>query len=53
MKVYSFFKKYVLVLLGVLAFASCSDDDNAGVMSSKVMLKHEKYGQKWEQNPGW
>jgi len=17
------------------------------------MLKHEKYGQKWEQNPGW
>jgi hypothetical protein len=18
-----------------------------------VMLKHEKYGQKWEQNPGW
>ena len=41
MKVYSFFKKYVLVLLGVLAFASCSDDDNAGVMSSKVMLNQE------------
>ena len=32
MKVYSFFEKYVLVLLGILVFASCSDDDNAGVM---------------------
>ena len=41
MKVYSFFEKYVLVLLGILVFASCSDDDNAGVMSSKVMLNQE------------
>lgn len=41
MKAYSFFLKYVLVLFGVLAFASCSDDDNAGVMSSKVMLNQE------------
>lgn len=41
MKAYSFFKKYVLVLLAVVALASCSDDDNTGVMSSKVMLNQE------------
>ncbi len=41
MKAYSFFKKSVFVLLAAVAFASCSDDDNAGVMSSKVMLNQE------------
>lgn len=41
MKVYSFLKKSVFVLLAAVAFASCSDDDNAGVMSSKVMLNQE------------
>lgn len=41
MKASVFFLKYVLVLLAVVAFASCSDDDNTGVMSSKVMLNQE------------
>lgn len=41
MKAYSFFKKSVFVLLTTVALASCSDDDNAGVMSSKVMLNQE------------
>lgn len=41
MKTYSFFKKGIFALVVLLTFVSCSDDDNASVLSSKVMLNQE------------
>lgn len=41
MKAYSFFKKGIFVLVALLAFVSCSDDDNASVLSSRAMLNQE------------
>ena len=41
MKAYSFFRKYIVVLLAVFSFVSCSDDGELGVLDSSMMLNQE------------